>query len=108
MKSTSIHPIEAIEMYSAYVSNLLIMMDFLQAADKEVAMTGHIKSEGDLFITGTQAGLTPVGVEHSMFHPSQHYQAYTVGPPTDDLKHVLQHCTGWQSVPRPADQTGVA
>lgn len=79
-----------------------------KAADKEVAMTGHIKSEGDLFITGTQAGLTPVGVEHSMFHPSQHYQAYTVGPPTDDLKHVLQHCTGWQSVPRPADQTGVA
>ncbi|KAL6277822.1 hypothetical protein ACE6H2_021423 [Prunus campanulata] len=79
-----------------------------KAADKEVAMTGHIKSEGDLFITGTQAGLTPVGVEHSMFHPSQHYQTYTVGPPTDDLKHVLQHCTGWQSVPRPADQTGVA
>ncbi|XP_021831381.1 probable pectate lyase 4 [Prunus avium] len=79
-----------------------------KAADKEVAMTGHIKSERDLFITGTQAGLTPVGVEHSMFHPSQHYRTYTVGPPTDDLKHVLQHCTGWQSVPRPADQTGVA
>ncbi|KAI5325523.1 PREDICTED: probable pectate lyase [Prunus dulcis] len=79
-----------------------------KAADKEAAMTGHIKSEGDLFITGTQAGLTPMGVEHSMFHPSQHYQTYTVGPPTDDLKHVLQHCTGWQSVPRPADRTGVA
>lgn len=67
-------------------------------------MTGHIKSEGDLFVTGTQAGLSSDGDQHCVFHPTQHYQTWTKGRPVDDLKHVLQHCTGWQCVPRPADQ----
>ncbi|KAM1333691.1 hypothetical protein ACFX15_009210 [Malus domestica] len=75
-----------------------------KAADKETPMTGHIKSKGDLFVTGTQAGLSPDGGEHCVFHPTQHYQTWTKGPPVDDLKHVLQHCAGWQCVPRPADQ----
>ncbi|XP_068318704.1 probable pectate lyase 4 [Pyrus communis] len=78
-----------------------------KAADKETAVTGDIRSEGDLFVTGTHAGLSPDGGEHCMFHPTQHYQTWTKGPPADDLKHVLQHCTGWQGVTRPADQ-GVA
>ncbi|RXI02317.1 hypothetical protein DVH24_026847 [Malus domestica] len=78
-----------------------------KAADKETAVTGHIRFEGDLFVTGTQAGLSPDGGEHCMFHPTQHYQTWTKGPPVDDLMHVLQHCTGWQGVPRPGDQ-GVA
>ena len=42
--------------------------------------------------------------ECSMFHPSEYYPTWTVEPPTDSLKQVLQHCTGWQCVPRPADQ----
>lgn len=43
--------------------------------------------------------------ECKVFHPSEHYPTWTVEPPTSDLKEVLHHCTGWQSVVRPADQT---
>ncbi|KAJ1416896.1 Pectin lyase fold/virulence factor [Sesbania bispinosa] len=38
-------------------------------------------------------------------HISEYYPTWTVEPPTDELKQVLHHCTGWQSVARPADQT---
>ncbi|KAB1223993.1 putative pectate lyase 4 [Morella rubra] len=79
-----------------------------KAADKEEAKTGCIRSEGDLFISGTQAGLMTEGYEHPMFHPSEYYPTWTVQPSTDELKQVLQHCTGWQCVPRPADQKAVA
>lgn len=48
------------------------------------------------------------GDEHPMFHPSEYYPTWTVQPSTDELKQVLQHCTGWQCVPRPADQKAVA
>ncbi|XP_061955832.1 probable pectate lyase 4 [Populus nigra] len=75
-----------------------------KAADKEKARSGSIRSEGDLFVTGTQAGLMTEDGECSMFHPSEYYPTWTVEPPTDSLKQVLQHCTGWQCVPRPADQ----
>lgn len=67
-------------------------------------MTGCIRSEGDLFVSETQAGLMTMSADRNMFHPSEYYPTWTVEPPTRDLKHVLQHCTGWQSVPRPADQ----
>ncbi|KAJ4849674.1 hypothetical protein Tsubulata_012136 [Turnera subulata] len=75
-----------------------------KAPDREVATTGVIRSEDDLFVTGTQAGLMVEGGEHSLFHPSEFYPTWTVEAPTDTLKQVLQHCTGWQSLPRPADQ----
>nr|TKR79604.1 hypothetical protein D5086_0000270850 [Populus alba] len=75
-----------------------------KAADKEKARSGSIRSEGDLFVTGTQAGLMTEDGECCMFHPSEYYPSWTVEPPTDSLKQVLQHCTGWQCVPRPADQ----
>lgn len=75
-----------------------------KAADKEEATTGCIRSDGDLFVSGTQGGLMTEGAESMMFHPTEHYPTWTVEPPTDDLKQVLQHCTGWQCVPRPADQ----
>ncbi|XP_041025614.1 probable pectate lyase 4 [Juglans microcarpa x Juglans regia] len=75
-----------------------------KASDKAEAMTGCISSEGDLFVSGTQAGLMTKSADHCMFHPSEYYPTWTVEPPTADLKHVLQHCTGWQNVPRPADQ----
>ncbi|XP_058761969.1 probable pectate lyase 4 [Vicia villosa] len=76
-----------------------------KAADKEAEATGHIISEGDLFLNGAQPGLMTGNVVVKVFHPSEHYRTWTVEPPTDDLKQVLQHCTGWQSVVRPADQT---
>lgn len=75
-----------------------------KASDKEEARSGCIRSEGDLFITGTQAGLMTEAGEHSMFHPSEYYPTWTVAAPTDNLKQVLQHCTGWQDIQGPADQ----
>jgi pectate lyase len=75
-----------------------------QAADKEAEATGHIISEGDLFLNGAQPGLMTENVGVKVFHPSEHYLTWTVGHPTDDLKQVLHHSTGWQSIARPADQ----
>ncbi|KAJ0940963.1 putative pectate lyase [Helianthus annuus] len=70
-----------------------------KAADKEEASTGSIISDDDLFMDDTQSGLLePIC---SSFHPSQHYETWTVMSATNELKHVLQHCTGWQDVPRP-------
>ncbi|KAK6146956.1 hypothetical protein DH2020_017868 [Rehmannia glutinosa] len=74
-----------------------------KAADKTEECTGCIKSDGDLFIGKTEPGLVPLPSESCVFHPSEYYETWTVEAPTDDLKHFLQHCTGWQSVDRPAD-----
>ncbi|XP_021289406.1 probable pectate lyase 4 [Herrania umbratica] len=74
-----------------------------KATDKEGPCTGCIRSEGDLFISGTQAGLLTENAMSNLFHPSEYYPTWTVEPPTDTLKHVIQHCTGWQCVPRPTE-----
>lgn len=76
----------------------------LQAADKEVGTSGYIRSEGDLFLNGAEPGLMTENGRCNMFHPSEYYPSWTVEAPTEDLKHILHHCTGWQSVARPADQ----
>ena len=76
-----------------------------KAADKEVGATGTIRSEGDIFLNGAQKGLMTEDVGCNMFHPSEHYPSWTVEAPTDDLKQILHHCTGWQSLARPADRT---
>ncbi|KAH7547996.1 hypothetical protein JRO89_XS14G0051000 [Xanthoceras sorbifolium] len=73
----------------------------IQAADKQEAKSGLIRSEGDLFLNGAQSYLL-TGVE-CVFHPSEDYPTWTMEAPSDSLKAVLQICTGWQSVPRPAD-----
>ncbi|CAA2962140.1 probable pectate lyase 4 [Olea europaea subsp. europaea] len=78
-----------------------------KAEDREEGCTGCIKSEGDLFVSGTQAGLTPITNETCVFCPSEFYETWTVEPPTDALKHFLEHCTGWQCIPRIADQMPV-
>ncbi|KAL0309804.1 UNVERIFIED_CONTAM: putative pectate lyase 13 [Sesamum radiatum] len=75
-----------------------------KAADKAEECTGCIKSEGDVFVGETQPGLSPLPSESCVFHPSEYYETWTVEAPTDDLKHFLQHCTGWQDIQRPADQ----
>ncbi|CAA0829775.1 Pectin lyase-like superfamily protein [Striga hermonthica] len=74
-----------------------------KASDKDSECTGCVKSEGDLFISGTQHGLVSLSTETSVFHPSEYYETWTVEAPTDELKHFLQHCTGWQNIQRPAD-----
>lgn len=81
------------------------MATLAQAADKEAGATGHIISEGDLFLNGATAGLMTEDVGCKMFHPTEHYLSWTIEPPTDDLKQVLHRCTGWQSVAKPDDQT---
>ncbi|KAH9767913.1 hypothetical protein WN944_018359 [Citrus x changshan-huyou] len=74
-----------------------------QAADKLEAKSGLIRSEGDIFLKGAQAQLlTGVG-EECVFHPSEYYPTWTMEAPSDSLKQILQICTGWQSIPRPAD-----
>ncbi|GAA0177078.1 lyase [Lithospermum erythrorhizon] len=74
-----------------------------KAADCSEACSGFIRSEGDLFVEGTQAGLTPMTSGISMYHPSEHYTSWKVESPSDALKHFLQHNTGWQSTMLPAD-----
>ncbi|XP_058215255.1 probable pectate lyase 4 [Rhododendron vialii] len=74
-----------------------------KAADKHEENTGCIKSEGDLFVDGTQSGLMTLSSAENGFHPSGYYSSCTVEAPTDALKKALQHCTGWQSVSLPAD-----
>ncbi|EYU38485.1 hypothetical protein ABFS82_12G135900 [Erythranthe guttata] len=74
-----------------------------KAADKAQECTGCIRSEGDLFVTGTQPGLVPLPSESCVFQPSEYYQTWTVETATNDLKQFLQNCTGWQGIPRPAD-----
>ncbi|PKU78923.1 pectate lyase-like [Dendrobium catenatum] len=72
-----------------------------KAADKEEVVAGWIRSEGDLFLNGSQPCLLEgVGVE-SVFKPHDHYPTWTMEPASVALKEVLQICTGWQAVPRP-------
>ncbi|XP_071698567.1 uncharacterized protein [Rutidosis leptorrhynchoides] len=72
-----------------------------KAGDKEEASTGCIISQGDFFIPGTQPGLLEHATSSSSFHPTQYYQTWTVEPATNELQQILQHCTGWQPIPRP-------
>ncbi|KAK4481028.1 hypothetical protein RD792_011897 [Penstemon davidsonii] len=74
-----------------------------KAADRAEECTGCVKSEGDLFVTGTEAGLMPLPSESCVFNPGDYYETWTVEAPGDDLKHFLQHCTGRQNIPRPPD-----
>ncbi|KAL3623026.1 hypothetical protein CASFOL_031842 [Castilleja foliolosa] len=74
-----------------------------KASDKELECTGCIRSEGDLFVSGTQPGLSPLPSETCVFHPTEFYETWTVEPPADGLKHFLQHGLGWQGIQRPAD-----
>ncbi|GAB4833685.1 hypothetical protein Ancab_031931 [Ancistrocladus abbreviatus] len=84
--------------YEAGQKKVAFMHYTEKAADKDETATGIIISEGDLFVNDTQPGLKPLLSEESLFHPSEHYPTWTVEPPSDSLKHILRHCTGWQSL----------
>lgn len=73
-----------------------------KAADKEEECSGWITSEGDLFVDATEAGSMPLPGECCVFDPSEYYEKWTVEAPCDDLKHFLQHCTGWQDICLPS------
>ncbi|KAM7255102.1 hypothetical protein ACFE04_020343 [Oxalis oulophora] len=96
--------------YEAGEKNVAFKYYTEKAADKDEPTTGFIKSEGDMFVAETQSGLltNADGGDQGMFHPSEYYSTWTVEKPNDELKQVLQHCTGWQSIPSPADQQPVA
>ncbi|MFS7957818.1 putative pectate lyase [Helianthus anomalus] len=75
-----------------------------KAADKEEARSGLIVSEGDLLLNGAQQCPSKEANGEHMFHPSEFYQKWTTEPASDSLKHILQICTGWRSVPRPGER----
>ncbi|KAH7667746.1 Pectate lyase protein [Dioscorea alata] len=74
-----------------------------KAADREEAVAGWVRSEGDLFLNGAQPSLLEgVGVA-SVFKPHEHYPTWTMEPASMALKDTLQVCTGWQSITRPPE-----
>ncbi|KAI4385700.1 hypothetical protein MLD38_003695 [Melastoma candidum] len=75
-----------------------------KASDKLHEASGLIRSEGDVFLNGAQAHLRQGVSEGCVFHPSEYYHDWTVEPPSESLKYILQVCAGWQSIPRPAEQ----
>uniref|UniRef100_A0A6N2LQR5 Pectate lyase n=1 Tax=Salix viminalis TaxID=40686 RepID=A0A6N2LQR5_SALVM len=74
-----------------------------QAADREGSSSGFIRSEGDVLLKGAQPCLLQGVGENCVFRPSEYYPTWTLESPLDSLKDVLQICTGWQSIPRPAE-----
>ncbi|KAK2979284.1 hypothetical protein RJ640_013248 [Escallonia rubra] len=78
------------------------------ASDKEGASSGLIRSEGDIFLNGAQACLLTGTSEECLFHPSEFYPTWTLESASDSLKNILQVCSGWQSIPRPAEQSGAS
>ncbi|ERM98950.1 hypothetical protein AMTRI_Chr03g52660 [Amborella trichopoda] len=79
-----------------------------KATDREYAMCGGIRSEGDLFLNAAQSGLMIENVEKCAFKPQEFYPKWTMEPATESLKDVIKVCTGWQAVARPQDTGCVA
>ncbi|KAJ6727129.1 PECTATE LYASE [Salix purpurea] len=79
-----------------------------KAADREGSSSGFIRSEGDVLLKGAQQCLLQGVGENCVFRPSEYYPTWTLESPLDSLKDVLQICTGWQSIPRPAEMVIVA
>ncbi|KAJ6429067.1 hypothetical protein OIU84_020661 [Salix udensis] len=79
-----------------------------KAADREGSSSGFIRSEGDVLLKGAQPCLLQGVGENCVFRPSEYYPTWTLESPLDSLKDVLQICTGWQSIPRPAEMVIVA
>ncbi|KAL1343282.1 hypothetical protein HN51_029699 [Arachis hypogaea] len=74
-----------------------------KAADKEVARSGTIVSEGDMLLNGAQPCLLTRNNEEAMFHPSEYYPTWTMESADHSLREILQLCSGWQSIARPKD-----
>lgn len=64
---------------------------------------GLVRSENDLFLNGAQPPMLTGASEECVFHPSEHYPTWTVEPPSETLKQIMNICTGWQSLSRPPD-----
>lgn len=78
-----------------------------KATDKEEPATGGIRSEGDLFLNEAVPGVQ-LASNDELFHPSEFYPTWTAEPPTESLKHILQHCSGWQNVPSMPEAVPIA
>lgn len=71
-----------------------------KAADREEHSSGCIHSEGDLFLNGAQA---PQQGPENVFKAHEFYPTWTMEPPTDALREIIQLCSGWQNIQRPPD-----
>ncbi|KAG9453837.1 hypothetical protein H6P81_006741 [Aristolochia fimbriata] len=74
-----------------------------KARDKETGLSGWIRSEGDFFLNGAQPCLLTGPAVGSVFKAEEHYPTWTMEPPSETLKDVLQVCTGWQPISRPPE-----
>eukprot|EP00897_Mesotaenium_endlicherianum_P005204 jgi/Mesen1/4711/ME000241S03753 len=71
-----------------------------KAADRDVAESGSLRSEGDLFLRGAQGVMqTPKRV----FDVREYYSHYTIEGATQDLASRISTMAGWQKVPLPPD-----
>lgn len=71
-----------------------------QAADKDRAVSGSIRSEGDLFLKGAQG--TPMSPD-MVFDVKAHYSHWTLEPASLELAQKLASAAGWQRIPLPPD-----
>ncbi|XP_068644277.1 probable pectate lyase 4 [Aristolochia californica] len=74
-----------------------------KATDSVAGVSGWIRSEGDLFLNSAQSSLLTGTAVESVFRAEEHYPTWTMEPPSETLKDVLQVCTGWQSIPTPPE-----
>lgn len=91
----------------AFDADMVAVMDFEQAADREEETCGCIRSEGDLFLNDANPCLLSGDGVDQAFEVHEHHAAWTVEPASDSLREVLQVCTGWQSIPRPQERLAV-
>jgi pectate lyase len=75
----------------------------VQAADREEAAAGWIRSEGDAFLNGAQPCLVDSPEVEALFRPEEYYDKWTMEAASPALKEVIQLCAGWQPVARPLD-----
>lgn len=69
-----------------------------KAADKDQAVSGSIRSEGDLFLKGARG--VPKSPE-KVFDVRAYYSHWTLEPATPELAQKVASLAGWQSIPLP-------
>lgn len=63
---------------------------FLQAPGKEEAVSGWIRSEGDMFLNGAQPCLVTGSGVDCVFKAAELYPEWTMEPPSQTVKEVLR------------------
>lgn len=72
----------------------------MQAGDRDHAVSGNIRSEGDIFLNGAKGEpRNPL----SVFKAETFYPHWTLEPAGDGLVKKICKSAGWQNCERPAD-----